>query len=121
MQNPPPTPAVWKFHVAYCILMAVAFLLLMVMGVVFLFVDPAELEMPPPEVKAMSLTFAGLGLLLSLPYAAAPFLPRRGWAWVVGIVLICLGMTSTCCLPITIPLLIFWVKPENKASFGMRG
>jgi hypothetical protein len=28
-----------------------------------------------------------------------------------------LGMTSACTLPICIPLLIFWLKPETKAFF----
>jgi hypothetical protein len=38
--------------------------------------------------------------------------------WVYDIVLICLGMTSVCCMPVTIPLLIFWIKPDAKAWFG---
>jgi drug/metabolite transporter (DMT)-like permease len=121
LQYPPAgqvTPPVWKWYIAYCVAMAVGFLFLAIMGVVFFFVDPAELDMSPGEARLMSITFVVLGLALMAPYAAAPFLPRRRWGWVVGIVLICLGMTSTCCLPFSIALLIFWIRPENKAFFG---
>jgi hypothetical protein len=35
-------------------------------------------------------------------------------------VIICLGMTSACFLPVCIPLLIFWIKPETKLYFGIQ-
>ena len=112
-----PRPSVWKWFVAYCVMMALMFVLLVVMGVVYLFVSPAELDMPAAEAKLMSITFIVLGLVFAVPYAAAPFLPRRRWAWILGVVLICLGMMSTCCLPAAIPLLVFWVKRENSDYF----
>lgn len=59
-----------------------------------------------------------LGFILMIPFAAAPFLPRRPWVWTLGIVLIGIGMTSACFLPVCIPLLIYWLKPETKAVFG---
>jgi hypothetical protein len=37
--------------------------------------------------------------------------------WIYQIVLIGLGLTSVCCLPATVPLLISYVKPEVKAWF----
>lgn len=40
------------------------------------------------------------------------------WLWTYDLVIICLGMTSTCILPASIPLLIFWLKPETKRYFG---
>ena len=40
------------------------------------------------------------------------------WAWIYGMVLICIGLTSPCCLPVTIPLLIGWIKDDAKAYFG---
>jgi hypothetical protein len=27
-------------------------------------------------------------------------------------------MTSVCCIPACVPLLIYWIKPETKAYFG---
>ncbi len=121
----PQEPPVWKWYVAYCAVMAIMYLVVVIMGVVFLAI-PARLAMKPQEgleTQVWGLITIGLGILFLAPYAAAPFLPRRRWAWVVGIVLIGIGMTSMCCLPAAIPLLIFWLKPENKAFFdgGVEG
>ena len=58
----------------------------------------------------------GVGLLVV--HAVAPFLPLRSWVWIVHLVLICGGMTSACCLPMSVALLIFWIKPETRVYFG---
>jgi hypothetical protein len=113
----PQAPPVWKWYVAYCAAMAFMYLVVVIMGVVFLAL-PAGSDMNPQEAWFIGLVCIGLGTLCLVPYAAAPFLPRRRWAWVVGVVLIGIGMTSMCCLPAAIPLLIFWLKPESKAFFG---
>ena len=112
-----PTPPVHKWFVAYCILMALGYLTLAVMGVVFGFIEP-ERDMSAAEAKVMGVVFVILGLVFFVPYAAAPFLPRQSWVWVLGLVLICIGLTSLCCLPVCIPLLISWLKPEMKAFYG---
>ena len=112
-----PTPPVYKWFVAYCILMALMYLTLAVMGVVFGFIEP-ERDMSAAEAKIMGVVFVILGLVFFVPYAAAPFLPRQSWVWVLGLVLICIGLTSLCCLPVCIPLLISWLKPEMKAFYG---
>ncbi len=62
--------------------------------------------------------FLVLGPLLAIPYAAAPFLPKKPWAWIYHLVLIGVGFTSVCCLPVTIPLLLEWLKPDVKRFFG---
>ena len=111
------TPAVYKWFVVYCILMALAYLTLAVMGIVFGFIEP-DREMSAAEAKLMGVVFVILGLALCFPYAVAPFLPRKSWVWVFGLVLICIGLTSLCCLPVCIPLLIHWLKPEMKAFYG---
>ena len=59
-----------------------------------------------------------MGLVLAIPYAAAPLLPKRPWTWILGIVLIGLGLTSCLTLPFCIPLLLYWFKPENQIFFG---
>ena len=66
----------------------------------------------------MGAVFIGIGLVLLVPYAAGPLLPRERWAWIVGVVLIGIGMTSLCCLPVAIPLLLGWLKPETKAYYN---
>lgn len=117
----PQAPPVWKWYVAFCIVMAVMWLGLVILGLGFISTGPPNTEMSPQEAKVMGLIFVGLGVALAAPYVAAPFLPRRRWAWVVGIVLIVFSMSGTCCLPAAVPLLVFWVRPENKAFFGVGG
>ena len=113
----PASPPVYKWFVAYCILMAVLYLAMAVMGIVFLFVEP-DRNMNEAEPKIMGAMFLILGLVFFVPYLLAPFLPRKSWVWVFGLVLICIGLTSTCCLPACLPLLIYWLKPEMKAFYG---
>jgi hypothetical protein len=112
------TPAVWKWYVAYCIAMACLYVLTTIFGVVLLAVAPDALHMQPMESKIQGGACVVLGPILLIVFLIGIFLPRRPWAWIYGIVLICLGMTSCCCLPASIPLIIYWVKPETKAFFG---
>lgn len=81
-------------------------------------VTEPDQEMSAEEATLMSAVFIILGLAFFVPYALAPFLPRKSWVWVFGLVLICLGLSSACCLPVCIPLLIFWLKPDMKAFYG---
>ena len=111
------TPPVYKWFVAYCIFMALGYLTAAAMGIVFMFIEP-DRDMSAAEAKIMGIVLLVMGLVLCVPYAAAPFLPRQSWVWVLGLVLICIGLTSACCLPACIPLLIFWLKPEMKAFYG---
>lgn len=117
--NMPPmkTPAVYKWYVGYCVCMALLYASLPVLGTMFLFIEPDQ-DMSAAEAKMMGVVFIIVGVLFFFPYAAAPFLPRKNWVWVMGLVLICIGLTSACCLPASIPLLIFWLKPEMKAFYG---
>jgi hypothetical protein len=111
------TPPVYTWFVVYCVLMALLYLFLVAMGIIFLFIEPDQ-DMSAAEAKLMGAMFIIMGLALFAPFAAAPFLPRKSWAWVFGLVLICIGLTSACCLPVCIPLLIYWLKPEMKEFYG---
>ena len=111
------TPPVYKWFVAYCIFMALGYLIFAGMGILFMVTEP-DPEMSPTEAKIMGVVFLIMGIVFVVPYAFAPFLPRTSWVWVLGLVLICLGLTSLCCLPVCIPLLIHWLKPETKAFYG---
>ena len=82
-----------------------------------MFIEP-DREMSEAEARVMGAVFLILGLAFFVPYAIAPFLPRKSGVWVFGLVLICIGLTSLCCLPVCIPLLIYWSKPEMKAFYG---
>ena len=111
-------PAVWTWYIVYAAAMALMYALVSILGIVFLLIDPSWLEMESVELKVQGAICFLMGAILFLPFAVAPFLPKRPWVWIYHLVLICLGMTSCCCLPATIPLLIFWLKPECKQFFG---
>jgi len=70
------------------------------------------------EIVITGVILIAMGGLFFVIFALGTFIPPRPWAWIVGIVLIGVGMTSCCCLPASIPLLIFWLKPEAQAYFG---
>ncbi len=59
-----------------------------------------------------------VGLLFGIAFALPFFLPRKPWVWIYNLVLICIGMTSCCILPATVPLIIFWIKPDVKLWFN---
>jgi len=118
-QSPPRTPAVWYWYVAYCIAMALLYFGVIALGGVFYGMADAiaaeDPEMSAAEARVMGVLFVVICLPLFLLYAVAPFLPKGKFARILGIVNIAIGMTSACCLPAAIPLLIFWIKPELKA------
>jgi hypothetical protein len=112
------SPSVWIWYVVYCGLMALLYLIVAAAGLFVLLIDPAQFGEDAVILRIQGVLFLVLGLLFVIPFGAAPFLPKKPWVWIYGLVLIALGMTSVCCLPATIPLLIFWLKPETRRFFG---
>lgn len=120
-----PTPKVLNWYKAYCIMLGLMYLLMLGAGVFLLVIDPSILGADPTndlekleEIKIQSVIMVVLGLVFAIPYLVAPFLPKKPWVWVYGIVLIAITMSSCCLLPLAIPLLIYWIKPETKYYFG---
>ena len=64
-------------------------------------------------------TLTAIGFVLFAAFAAAPFLPRKPWVWIYHLVLICIGLSGITFVA-SLPLLIFWLRPEAKAWFGRR-
>jgi len=120
MHPPLYAPAVWNWYRVYAGLMAALYLVILVGGTLMPLVAPGEVDLdaddPPPW--AVSLMVGCFSLPFAAAYGAALFLPVRPWAWIYHLVLICVGFTSVCCMAVSIPLLIFWLKPETKAYFG---
>lgn len=126
---PPPTgtPTVVTLFRVYAGLVALLYLLVMGLGI-FMVVAGTSVQGLEELQGDQSPTLVGvicaiMGLVVSVTFAVGVLLPRKPWGWIMGIVLIALGMVlfglmSICCLPATIPLLIFWLKPEAKAHFG---
>ena len=114
-------PGVCTWFVVYCAIMALMYFLVLAFGVTIFVVGPAQFadtQTPADEWAIIGVICVIMGLVLCTPFAIAPFLPRKPGVWIYDLVLICLGLTSACLWPITIPLLIFWIKPETKLWFG---
>lgn len=102
----------------YCGAMAVIYLFAIAFGGVLIAYAPETREYSSEETFIMGIFYAALGVVFFIVSAVALLLPRKPYNWIVGIVMMALGMTSCCFLPFLIPLLIYWVKPETKAYFG---
>jgi hypothetical protein len=126
MQEPQPVhydssrPPVLVWYRVYAAAMALLYLLCVLGGAAFLvFRDQlADRETPPEAVIIYGVILAGMGLVFAIAYLAAFFLPRARWAWIYHLVMICIGLTSCCTIPASVPLLIFWLKPETQDYFG---
>lgn len=109
----------WPWYVAYCLLMALLYVVA-IGGCAFLLLWPQIPDMEGEDATILKMQFAVL-LVLCVPLAVlfgiAPLLPKRRAAWIYGFITIGIGMTSACCLPASIPLLVFWIKPETKEFF----
>lgn len=103
---------------AYCLLLTFLYVIVAALGAYLAIEQPTSPSYDKTEIFITGIVYFVVGVALIIPFGYALFLPRRRWAWVYGIVLIALGMSSCCFLPVTIPLLIFWLKPETKAIFG---
>src|SRR5262245_44812644 len=112
-----PQPGVVTWFKVYCGALCLLYLATAAASLIFFLVDPVDLEMSPVEARVVGglLLVMGLGFFVvcALPLVCRP----RPWLWTYDLVVICLGMTSACCIPICIPLLIFWTKPEVKEFF----
>jgi len=117
-------PGVVLWFKIFCGFMIAVYLLVAGMGAVLLampdaFTDPnAGFASNQPSDHTEALILGGiyltLGAVLAIAYAIPFFLGRRKGTWVYNLVMICLSMTSFCCLPAAIPLLIFWIKQETR-------
>jgi hypothetical protein len=120
MEEDRPPEAVYYFRI-YAVVM-----LLMLLGVfgvgLYGMVGPLLRGSSGPAATGewvFGLFATGISFLIMVPHAIVLFAGRARWAYTLGIVLIGLNMLwNTCCLPITIPLLIAWMKPETKRWFG---
>ena len=104
----------------YCGSLMVLYLLFTFLGVFIAAFAPATRDSSSEENFILGIVYAVMGAVFFIVFAVALFLPRKPYNWIVGIVMMALGMTSCCFLPFLIPLLIYWIKPETKAYFGRK-
>jgi hypothetical protein len=119
MQNPNETGRKTFFwYRVYCAVLALLYLVVIGLGAALLVYQPTTPQYSPQEIIIMGWAYAILGVIFFTLFAVALFLPPKPYNWIVGIVMMAIGMTSCCFIPFLIPLIIYWVKPETKAFFG---
>lgn len=104
----------------YCALLAVLYLAVTVFGIVLTTVPMETRRYEQDELVLMGIIYAILGAIFFVVFAVAFFLPPKPYNWIVGIVMLAIGMTSCCLLPAVVPLFIYWIKPETQAFFGRK-
>ncbi|MBE7439558.1 MAG: hypothetical protein HS115_13960 [Spirochaetales bacterium] len=112
-------PSVILWYRVYCASMLVLYFLMFVGGIV-LFIFRSEALGSGNEtlgiVYAAALVLSSMffGLLFMVSF----FLPYRPGSWIYHLLLIIAGLPSCCCMPASVALLIYWVKPETQRYFG---
>jgi hypothetical protein len=111
-------PQVWTWYKVYCGLMLLLYVMF-VAGSIFLFMSAESIAVSDPEQSAIALkiqgaAFGGVALLLVVLYSCGLFFRPSKMAWYLGFATIGIGLTSACCLPASVPLLIFWLKQETR-------
>ena len=102
----------------YCGALAALYALVAVMGLVMTYFKPGESPDAVMESTITGIAYAVIGAIFFAVFVFAVMLPAKPYNWIVGIVMIAIGLTSCCLWPATIPLLIYWIKPETRAFFG---
>ncbi len=102
----------------YCAVLTLLYLALIIFGIALLVFQPATSKYDAQELLIVAIIYIALGVIFFLAFAVALFLPPKPYNWIVGIVMMAIGMTSCCFVPFVVPLFIFWLKPETKAFFG---
>lgn len=117
-----PNPAVKKWQIVYLIAMLFLYLAVAVGGLL-LALFRAEIAASDPDVREWELGMMGtvygvMGVLLFAVYSVGLFWRRGMGGWIYNLVLIGLGLTSCCTWPMTIPILIFWIKHKDDIVLG---
>ena len=102
----------------YCMVQCLIYALVTILGIAILVRPPEVLELERAPALVLGLMFLLLGLSFFFLSYLGLHLPRRPGAWLVGLVLICLGITNFLLMPFSAFLLRSWRKEEMQAWFG---
>jgi hypothetical protein len=109
-------PVVFWFKV-YTVVMTGIYALCLIAGPVMICFGSQANDQDAKVFVVQGILFTVISLPLAIAFALPIFLKPKPWVWIYNLVLICIGLTSCCFLPATIPLLIYWLKPEAKVWF----
>jgi len=113
---PPGKPGVILWYKIFCVFSGLVYFGVVTLGF-FMYFSAADLATQPGEeeiFKIEGIVFGVMGFVLAAMFLAGALYDKGNGAWIYGIVLIAIALTSCYCWPISIPLLIFWIKPETK-------
>ena len=116
-----PTPTVVTWFRIYCGALSLVYLAC-IAGGLFICISVDELARTEDTPRWLLMAYGSglifLGVVLAAVFAAGVVLQPKPWVWIYGIVLIAIGFSSPCCIPASIPLLVFWLKPDTRVYFG---
>lgn len=119
-QLDPTTEKALFYGKAYAIAFAVLYILCILLGVAMLFF-PNAWEMGKTgnlPMGVQGIIFIGVSIPLLVLSLIAAFAPRKKWGWTINFVIQAIGTTGCCCMPLALPMLLRWMKPDVKAAFG---
>ena len=102
----------------YLGVLALLYLAVTVLGIVLAVMQPETQDHDRETLLMASILYAVLGSVFLVITVIALFLPVKPYNWIVGLVMIAIGMTSCIFIPFLIPLFVYWINPETKAFFG---
>ena len=112
--EPAQPPRVVFWFKVYAGASALGYAMLAAGALVMFFMGEQDLDVPPIVLWVG----ASCEVCFAAAFAASLFPRPREWVWIFDFMLICLGLVWLCCLPVSIPLLVHWLKPETRAWFG---
>jgi predicted Zn finger-like uncharacterized protein len=118
---PPPKPGAVTFYLVYLILMIVLYLFVAAMGLLITLMPKTGMD--PQDVQEMQIVgpvYLVAGIVFAIPFIVGLFINKGKAAWIYGIVMIAIGLTSCVCWPVSIPLLVFWLQdPTRRYYYGL--
>lgn len=102
----------------YCGALAALYGLVTGLGLMMTYFKPGDTVAEAQEMMITGVAYAVVGAIFFAIFVFALMQPPKPYNWIVGIVMIAIGLTSCCMWPATVPLLIYWMKPETRAFFG---
>lgn len=111
----PPKVKFWAK--VYDIVMILLYLLVVIVGA-FILISADEIAKNDPQGGSVAVRVVGgvylvLGVVLTALFVVPFFWTKGTGAWVYQLVLIVLGLTSCITWPLTIPLMIYWIKDRE--------